>query len=187
MAISFLYDVQGLIGPAGHATACDNEEDRTMLIKAFAPLIAAGFLLSACVTDSSDNQTIGTIIGGIGGAVLGSQVGGGSGRLIATAVGTLAGALIGNEVGKSLGPKDKAEMQKAEETAHVKPIGETVAWTNPDSGNSGTVTPVREGRSSQTGARCREYQTTVNADGKDGEAFGTVCQQPDGSWKIVKS
>ncbi|MBO6785146.1 MAG: glycine zipper 2TM domain-containing protein [Alphaproteobacteria bacterium] len=156
-----------------------------MRIKAIAPLVAAAMLLAACAQDGSQNQTAGTIVGGIAGAVLGSQVGGGSGRIVATAVGTLAGALIGNEIGKSLDRNDKAAMRDAEQQAHAAPVGETVAWSNPDSGNSGTVTPVREGRSNQTGAYCREYQTTVTVDGRQEEAFGTACQQPDGSWKIV--
>jgi hypothetical protein len=46
--------------------------------------------------------------------------------------------------------------QKALETA---PSGKPVAWTNPDSGHSGTVTPVRTYQSS--GTYCREYQQTV--------------------------
>ncbi|MDG2269863.1 MAG: hypothetical protein P8M28_05545 [Alphaproteobacteria bacterium] len=46
---------------------------------------------------------------------------------------------------------------------------------------------MREGKSTQTGATCREYQTTVSVDGKEQGDFGTACQQPDGSWKVIKS
>ena len=152
-----------------------------------ATLVAATFILSACVSDGEENQTIGTIVGGVGGAIIGSQFGGGSGKIIATALGTLGGALLGREVGKSLDAADKAEMQKAEVQAHTAPVGETVRWDNPESGNSGTLTPVREGRSTQTGATCREYQTTVMVDGKQEESFGTACQQADGSWKVTNS
>lgn len=158
-----------------------------MRMRAIAPLVASAFILSACVTEGEENQTLGTIIGGVGGAVLGSQFGGGSGRIIATALGTLGGALLGRELGKSLDAKDKAKMVEAEDIAHASPVGETVRWSNPDSGNSGTVTPVREGRSSQTGTTCREYQTTVSVDGKNEEGFGTACQQADGSWKVIDS
>ena len=158
-----------------------------MRFRTFAPLVATAFLLTACVTDGKENQTAGTIIGGIGGAILGSQIGGGSGRIIATVVGTLGGALIGSEIGRSLDARDKSEMKKAETRAHVAPVGQTVAWNNPKSENSGTVTPVREGKSTQTGATCREYQTTVSVDGKEQGYFGTAFQQPDGSWKVIKS
>jgi len=97
------------------------------------------------------------------------------------------GALIGSEIGRSLDARDKSEMKKAETRAHVAPVGQTVAWNNPKSENSGTVTPVREGKSTQTGATCREYQTTVSVDGKEQGYFGTAFQQPDGSWKVIKS
>lgn len=98
-----------------------------MRFRTFAPLVATAFLHTACVTDGKENQTAGTIIGGIGGAILGSQIGGGSGWIIATAVGTLGGALIGSEIGRSLDARDKAEMKKAETRAHVAPAGQTVA------------------------------------------------------------
>ncbi|MDH3738564.1 MAG: RT0821/Lpp0805 family surface protein [Alphaproteobacteria bacterium] len=156
-----------------------------MRIKAIAPLVAATLVLAACSGNAGQKETAGTIIGGIGGAVLGSQIGGGSGQIVATAIGTFAGALIGNELGKSLDRADQLAMGQAEQRAHSAPIGEEIVWNNPDSGNYGTVTPVREGTSSSSGAYCREYQTTVTVGGRQQEAYGTACQQPDGSWKVV--
>ncbi len=153
--------------------------------KAIAPLAAAALILAACTNDAGQKETVGTVIGGVAGAVLGSQVGSGSGQLIATAVGTLAGAFIGNEIGRSLDRADQQAMVKAEQQAHTAPIGEKIVWNNPDTGNSGSVTPIRDGRNAQTNAYCREYQTTVVIDGREQSAFGTACQQPDGSWKIV--
>ncbi|MFT5644204.1 MAG: hypothetical protein ACI83P_001758 [Janthinobacterium sp.] len=40
----------------------------------------------------------GSIIGGIAGALLGNQVGGGSGRAVATAAGAIGGAIVGDRV-----------------------------------------------------------------------------------------
>jgi surface antigen len=160
-------------------------KDDIMQRKALASLAAAALIVAACTNDAGQKQTAGTVIGGVAGAVLGSRVGGGSGRLIATAVGTLAGAMIGSEIGRSLDRADQLAMTQAEQRAHTAPIGEKVVWNNPDSGNSGYVTPIRDGRSSQTNAYCREYQTTVVIDGREQSAFGTACQQPDGSWKVV--
>ena len=156
-----------------------------MQSKALVPLAAAALILAACSGDAGRKETAGTVIGGVAGAVLGSQVGGGSGRLVATAVGTLAGAFIGNEIGKSLDRADQLAMAQAEQKAHTAPVGEKIVWNNPDSGNSGTVTPIRDGRNAQTNAYCREYQTTVTVGGREQEAFGTACQQPDGSWKVI--
>lgn len=32
---------------------------------------------------------------------------------------------------------------------------------------------------------CREFHQTISVDGNPVKAFGTVCQQPDGSWRIM--
>jgi surface antigen len=147
--------------------------------------VAVFLVLAGCSNDVGQKQTAGTVLGGVGGAVLGSQIGSGSGRLVATAVGTLAGAMIGSEIGRSLDRADRLALQQAEQRAHRAPVGERIVWNNPDSGNYGSITPVREGRAAQSGAYCREYQTTVTVGGREQLAYGTACQQPDGSWKVV--
>ena len=43
---------------------------------------------------------IGAVVGGVAGAVLGRQVGGGSGRDAATVLGGVAGAVVGSQVGR---------------------------------------------------------------------------------------
>lgn len=143
--------------------------------------------LGACQTLDGTNtkQVVGTGSGAIIGGILGSKVGGGSGQLWATGAGALVGALVGSEIGKSLDSADQAQASKATYRAHNAPIGETVSWRNPDSGNYGTITPTRDGYSS-SGKYCREYQQTVYVGGKKESAYGTACQQPDGSWKIVE-
>lgn len=54
----------------------------------------------------------GTVLGGIAGALLGSQVGGGTGRTAATAVGAIGGALIGDRVANGM---DSNQFQGASE------------------------------------------------------------------------
>jgi surface antigen len=154
-----------------------------MKIKAVAALLVAALIVAGCA-QGRQKETAGTVLGGIGGAILGSQVGGGTGRIIATAVGTLAGAFIGNQIGAGLDKADQAAMVGAEQRAHAAPIGQTITWNNPDTGNHGTVTPTRDGTASN-GQYCREYQQTVVVAGKEQQAYGTACRQPDGSWKIV--
>ena len=102
------------------------------------------------------------------------------------AIGALAGAFIGSEIGKSLDKADRLYAQQAQQKAYTAPIGETIAWNNPESGNSGTFKPTRDGTNTATGEYCREYQTTVNVGGKTESAYGTACRQPDGSWRITK-
>lgn len=152
------------------------------------PALAASLLVSACQNDGSgpqmNKENIGTVLGGIGGAVLGAQFGSGTGRLVGVAAGALAGAYLGNQIGSSLDKADKAEMEKASARATTAPIGQPISWRNPDSGNSGTVTPTREGTAAN-GDYCREFQQSVTVGGKTEQAFGTACRQPDGSWKVV--
>jgi len=147
-------------------------------------LIAATLALGAC-EGAGEKQTGGTLLGAVGGALLGAQVGDGKGQLAAVAAGTLLGAVIGGEVGKTMDEVDQLRAQQAVEQAHAAPINETIAWNNPETGNAGTVTATRDGKNPVTGAYCREYQTTVTIGGKTEEAYGTACQQPDGSWKIL--
>ena len=142
--------------------------------------------LAAC-QNSGPKQTGGTLIGAAAGGLLGAQIGKGSGKLAATAAGVLLGAWVGSEVGKSLDRADRAYAQQAHEQALAAPVGQTITWNNPKSGNSGTVTPVRDGTDQASGAYCREYQQTVTVGGKTEQAYGTACRQPDGTWKIVGS
>lgn len=150
-------------------------------------------LLSACAegglmrSDGNVSKSgIGTLAGGAAGAILGSNVGKGKGNIAAIAVGTLLGAAMGNSIGQSL---DKADMnayhsasQKALETS---PDGQPVTWRNPNSGHSGTVTPVNVYQNN-SGQYCREYTQTINVGGQKESAYGRACRQPDGSWKIVE-
>lgn len=55
---------------------------------------------STTTTGSRPPNIIGAVVGGVAGAVLGRQVGGGSGRDAATVLGGVAGAAIGSQVGR---------------------------------------------------------------------------------------
>lgn len=155
-----------------------------MLHKKFVALFLAATLLSAC-ENLGPKETTGTVIGAGTGAVLGSSLGRGDTRVMAVAVGTLLGALLGGEVGRTMDRADQAAAQQAYEKAQTAPINRSIAWQNPDNGHKGTVTPIREG-TSQIGEYCREFQQSVTIGGRQENAYGVACQQPDGSWKIVQ-
>ncbi|MCB1539263.1 MAG: glycine zipper 2TM domain-containing protein [Alphaproteobacteria bacterium] len=131
-----------------------------------------------------NKQQIGTGLGAVVGGLAGSRFGKGDGQLVGTGVGVLLGALVGSSVGASLDKADLAYAQQAQDRAYTAPIGQTISWNNPQSGNSGTYTPIRDGRSS-SGSYCREYQQTIYVGGQQQTATGTACQNPDGTWKIV--
>jgi surface antigen len=154
--------------------------------KTIALLLISALVLAGCATEMGQKEGAGTLIGGLGGALIGSQFGGGRGRLVGVGIGTLAGALIGQEIGRQL---DRADRLAMENTAHqaleYNRTEQTATWRNPDSGHSGTITPMKTYRE-PTGRYCREYTQTVMIGGEEQKAYGTACRKPDGKWEIVK-
>jgi surface antigen len=141
--------------------------------------------LSACQSQGwGQKQTVGTLGGAAAGGLIGNQFGKGTGNVIATAAGVALGGWLGNEIGASLDSADQAKLQKAQYSAYNAPVGQTIQWNNPQSGNSGTFTPVRDGTAAN-GAYCREFQQTITVGGQKQQGYGTACRQPDGSWQIV--
>ena len=158
-----------------------------MQIRKFVLVGTMTVLLAACGEDTGTKQTFGTLLGAGAGALIGSQIGSGTGQLAAVAIGTLAGAYVGSEVGKSLDRADRAAMQQTTQSSlESTPSGTTTEWRNPDSGNSGTITP-QPAYESSSGQYCREYQQTIVVGGQTENAYGTACRQADGTWKIVNS
>jgi surface antigen len=149
-------------------------------------LLIMVFLLGGCASQMGPKETGGTLLGAGTGALIGSQIGQGRGTMVAVAIGTLAGALIGQGVGQSLDRADQLAMQRnAQYALENTRTNVTTTWVNPDTGNSGSLTPVETYQTS-SGGYCREYQQTVYIGGERQQAYGTACRQPDGTWKIVK-
>ena len=158
-----------------------------MTSKSLIAVIAMVILLPACQSQNMGNkQSFGTLGGAAVGGLLGSNIGKGSGRLAATAAGVVIGGWLGNEIGASLDRADRTAMSGATTRAYSAPIGQQITWNNPQSGNAGTITPVRDGYNNSTGEYCREFQQTITVGGQRQQAYGTACRQTDGSWKIVK-
>jgi surface antigen len=131
-------------------------------------------------------QTAGTLVGAGLGALAGSQFGSGKGQLAAVAIGALGGAWLGSEAGKSLDKADQAYAERtAQNTLERNETGQTSKWRNPDSGNAGSYTPTRTYQTA-SGQNCREFETTVEIDGKSETATGTACRSADGTWKVVR-
>src|SRR6056297_2608486 len=155
------------------------------MIKQLIIVLMAGLVLAGCTQNMGPKEGTGTLLGATAGAVLGSNVGKGKGNIAAIAIGTLAGALFGQEIGRSLDRADRIAMgQNAQDSLEYAPSKETTTWNNPDSGNSGAMTPLRTYQT-ETGRYCREYRQTVYIGGQQQEAYGTACRQPDGTWQII--
>jgi len=148
-------------------------------------LVAATALTAAgCETS---NQTTGAIAGAALGAAAGSMVGRGSGRIAATAIGAVLGAAIGSEIGRRLDERDRQMYaQTATYAAESGPVGQQQVWTNPQSGNRGTVTPTSQTYAGNDGRQCRNFQETITLkDGKTETVNGRRCKNADGSWEFV--
>jgi surface antigen len=165
-----------------------------MKAKVIGLVMVAALGLAGCAQNGQDNawgmgnkQTIGALGGAVVGGTLGSKVGKGSGAAWMTGVGTLLGALAGSSVGKSLDQADRMYANQAMTQAYNAPLNHTISWNNPQSGHSGSYTPVQEGREASTGNLCRKYKQSIFVDGQAQTAYGTACQQSDGSWEIVSN
>ena len=147
--------------------------------------LSAMLSLSACVTNQGEKQTLGTLIGAGLGGLAGSQIGSGTGQLAAIGAGVLLGGLLGSEVGRSLDKADEAYLaNNAQSTLETAPTGASSSWVNPDSGNSGSLTPTHT-YATASGQPCRDYHSTVTIDGQTEDVYGTACREPDGSWRFV--
>lgn len=148
-----------------------------------AAIMATAAMLGGCAQGQRpSNETIGTIGGAAAGGVLGSQIGSGSGNVAATAAGAVIGALAGRELAKRLSDRDRDRAATAERTAVAR--NEAITWSNPDTGNRGSIEPNRTYTNSR-GQTCRDYTHTVYVEGKAETARGTACQQDDGTWSLV--
>jgi surface antigen len=158
---------------------------RRGVLKGVAVAVLVALMATGCATmEANPKTTIGAAGGGMVGGLIAAAAGGNPAAIAASVIG---GILVGGVVGNLLDDRDK---RMAAEAAHrameSAPTGKPVAWQNPDSGHSGTVTPTRTYQTA-SGNYCRDYQTTVLIDGKQERATGTACRQPDGSWRIVNS
>lgn len=154
--------------------------------KAIALLALAALVLGGCAQTGQtirDNPktTLGGMLGAASGGLIAAAAGGGTAGIIG---GVLLGGLVGGAIGNHLDQKDKElATQAANRAFEYGRSGERSTWQNPDSGNSGSITPTRTYQSAG-GSYCREYQQDIIVGGEPQKSYGTACRQPDGSWKI---
>jgi surface antigen len=154
--------------------------------KIVAAALVGGLFLGGCAEwQNSPKESVGTLAGAAAGGLLGAQIGHGTGQLAATGAGVLLGGLFGSQIGRSLDRADRLAIQQTTQTTlETGRTGQPMPWRNPDTGNYGTVTPVRT--TDSNGTVCREYQQTITVGGHTQEGYGTACRQADGSWRIIR-
>jgi len=154
-----------------------------------AAIVLLTFTLSSCAAMQREYQEnpkamLGGLLGAGAGAGIAALAGGGPGAIVGAAVG---GALIGGFVGHKLDNRDKQlAAQAAQRAFEQNQAGQPSVWNNPDSGNSGSITPTKTYQLA-TGQYCRQYQQTILIGGEQQQAYGTACRQPDGTWQVQSS
>ncbi len=149
--------------------------------------VSLGLQAECYEQQGSGNEVVGTLLGAALGGLLGSQIGGGSGQKIAIGAGLLAGGYLGNRVGSKLDCKDRDYHYDTTQSAlEYKRAGGSAAWVNPDSGNSGSVTPTKT-YIAENGRPCRAFTQSISVDGELEEIEANACRQEDGTWQIQGS
>ena len=146
--------------------------------------VLATTLLTGCA-GTYNKATTGAALGALAGTALAYGLAKDSGKkdlwLIA---GAAAGGLAGNNIGAKLDERDRLLLgQTFQNTMETAPTNQAGSWNNPNTGNSGSVTPTATHLSANE-QPCREFTTTVNIGGQPQQGYGTACRQADGSWKI---
>jgi surface antigen len=69
---------------------------------------------------------------------------------------------------------------------HGKPVGTTASWSNPTTGNSGSIKLVKKLVLNKQ--KCEELAYTIRSGGPPSHTehlHFTSCLQPDGTWKLA--
>ena len=118
---------------------------------------------------------------------------GGSGTTVATvgagtAADSIAGTLAGGYFGNQLGSRFNETARQAAAVAERRALADNAPadWSDPRSGASGRVRPLRS-FTDAAGRECREYSQTVNIAGRRQSGTGIACLQSAGNWRLVGS
>ena len=95
----------------------------------------------------------------------------------------LFGAFLVSEFGSLLDRNDRVFAERAAQRAlETEPIGNTMSWSNPDTGHSGAVTPTFTYQRDDN-MYCRNYKFSFTIGEVTREATGTACRELGGRWK----
>jgi len=146
-----------------------------MQVRSSLLIVLLGALTLASQGCATKRQT-GAVTGGAVGAAAGAAINDEEGALI----GGLLGALVGSEVGSHMDQQDRYRTAAALEDNQV---GETSAWTDPDTGERYSVTPTDT--YSRSGSPCRQFVIEREIGGEQFQSTETACRQADGTWHII--
>ncbi len=108
----------------------------------------------------------------------------GAGLLLSSAVLAMNWSFLRQAPVSHFTEKDWDLMREAGREALANaPDGETVGWSNADSGAFGTVQPLKSYEAQ--GMICRRTEVYNNAGGASGTSRFDFCEQEDGTWRVA--
>ena len=97
---------------------------------------------TGCAQLGVSKEQAGTVLGGLAGAVVGSQIGDGKGRVLATILMAGAGAYIGNKIGSMLDERDREALAQQTQQALMQADAgaqQPMTWTSQHSGATAKI------------------------------------------------
>jgi surface antigen len=161
------------------------------MVRKLAIIAAACVALTACAEgNKSSGRKIGTVAGAVVGVLVGSQIGSGITRTAAVVGLAVLGGWLGGELGEGLSTEDKQQAGTATQEALANNrAGQTSAWSNPNTGASGQVTPgpvYRPKSGAQAGKQCRQIDVVAKPASRDiSRGKRTACRNAKGEWEVL--
>ena len=121
-----------------------------------------------------DTDKVLTVVGAVGGAVIGNRTASPENRTVATIAGAIIGGVIGNKVGDAIDDGDRACLGHSLE---VGSTGHAITWTNPRTRIAYRVEPVRD-----LPGGCREFRYRAGAGARS--ALMTACRKANATWEV---
>ncbi|MBS0280075.1 MAG: hypothetical protein JSR25_02860 [Proteobacteria bacterium] len=156
-----------------------------MLTKKSMMIAAAALILGISGTGafadecSGRDHTGGTVLGALGGGVLGGFATHGNGLGIVG--GALLGGLAGNAVARDMDCDDRPAAARSYRDSFRGPVGRRYDWNRGP--NRGYVVTDREyyrGR-----MQCRDFTQVVYRHGREFDRHGTACRRRGGEWEFM--
>jgi surface antigen len=165
-------------------------------MKKTALIVATAVFLSGCVTTDQFGNPLASPyapgVGAVGGAAVSglacSNLGGGNGKVAIVAVCSALGALAGLGLGKTYSNQATAGYQvQQQQFQYPQNYQRSYQSQMPTqyNGREGTVEMSQKYYSPEQGSYCREWKHMGTIAGRRQQMYGTACQQPDGTWRIV--
>ena len=155
-----------------------------MLKKTIMAIAAVALTLGMSGTAFADecsgrDHTSGTVLGALGGGLIGGLASRGNGLGIIG--GALLGGLAGNAISRDMDCDDRPYAARSYQESFSGPIGRRYDWNRGP--NRGYVVTNREYR---RGPRlCRDFTQVVYRHGRQFSRNGTACLRRNGEWEFV--